>query len=318
MIRYSRTFLITICLLLSGAAQAKFDPEPFQNGTMRSVLAFDLRNEAAIETGLIIRDDGPHVPDTLRIILPFTSNSSSGNDQISALWGSYSNNTYISVVLPGTGAAFYPIGITSNIRYLNDTSDLDRIGDTIIFSQSGQIRSFIYRYPQDRPNEGAVAAFMRSVSSNVDAVAIALPSDAQAVEVKAGQTSNPAALFYTSRHVGYFPANQQSGVDKLILKYYLPATEAQKTIIEFLTKTFAVGIVPFITIVTTKTVGQTLTTRRKRMIVIGGVILQTILLSTFIMLSIHWAGAMTSSNMIDVAIGVLGGLAQLVVWWVAG
>jgi hypothetical protein len=233
MIRYFRIFLITICLLLSSAAQARFDPEPFQNGTMRSVLAFDLRNEAAIETGLIIRDGGLHVPDALRIILPFTSSASSGNDQISALWGSYSSNTYISVVLPGTGTTFYPIGITTNIRYLNDTSDLDRIGDTIIFSQSGQIRSFIYRYPQDRPNEGVMAAFMRSVSSNVDAVAVALPSDAQAVEVTAGQTSNPAALFYTPRHVGYFPAIQQSGIDKLILKYYLPATEAQKTIIEF-------------------------------------------------------------------------------------
>jgi hypothetical protein len=276
------------------------------------VVGIDLSDEANISAGVVIKDGESHEPTNTTIVLPFPTSKSGENAQILSTWGSYNGSTVISFVLPGTGVAYYPIDLTPVIQRDNRG---DSSSAQIALSEDGQARTFIYRYSPETPVEDAVSAFARKASLPINAVAVLLPRDARPLEVRPGKTSDPPDIFYKDR-VGFYPATRQGLSDRLELRYWLPATEGQKALIEFLTKFFALVAAPLATIIVTRVTGRVAGVRRRWVIVLG-VGIQCIVLLVIGTLSFRWSGAISTSNVIDLVIGILGAVISFVVWWIS-
>lgn len=165
------------------------------------------------------------------------------------------------------------------------------------------------------PSKVPVWAFARTASLPVDAVAVLLPQDARPLEVRPGKTSDPPDIFYKDR-VGFYPATRHGTSDRLELRYWLPATESQKAWVEFLTKLFALIAAPLATIIVTKVTGRVAGVRRHWVIVVG-VGVQSIVLLLIGTLWFRWSGATSTSNLIDVGIGIGGAVFSFVVWWIS-
>ena len=145
-------------------------------------------------------------------------------------------------------------------------------------------------------------------------MAVLLPEDARATEVKQGKTSDPPDLFYVGR-VGFYPATQQGTSDRLELRYWLPATEGQKAFVEFLTKFFALLAAPIATIIATKATSK-IAGARRHLVIIGGIAVQCVVFGLITMVWFRWAGATSTSNLIDMGIGALGVGISIIVWWI--
>jgi hypothetical protein len=305
--------MLSLLLSCVSPCLARFDPEPFQSDQVHVVVGIDLTDESAISMGVVIRDNESHEPKSARIVLPFPSTKAGGNDQILSTWGSYEKATYISLILPGTGVSYYPIELTPVIH--RSDGDLSTSDFPIVFAEDGQARTFIYRYPPEKPVEGSVAFFARSGALPVDAVAVLLPQDARPLEVRPGKTSDPPDIFYKG-HVGFYPATRQGVSDRLEIRYWLPATESQKALVEFLTKFFALIAAPLATIIVTRVTGRVAGMRRYLVIVVG-VSVQCIVLVLIGTFWFRWSGATSTSNLIDVGIGIIGAVISVVVWWIS-
>jgi hypothetical protein len=306
---------LTVLILDPPPCAAKFNPASFESDKTNIVLGIDLRDETNIEMGLVVRDSDSRTPEMTRIFLPFATVKAAGSDQVVSAWGSYNGLTYLSFVLPGNGSTYYSIELVPVVRRASGAADARTIPDPITVIESGQERTFIYRYLSENPADSGASKFFRSGALPVDAVAVALPEDARALEVKDGKTSDPEAYFYKDR-IGFFPAVQQGSVKMLELRYWLPATEGQKAVQELLTKLFALIGAPLATIIVTKVSGRS-AGRRRYWVIVGGVAVQIVVFVLITTFWFKWAGATSVSNLIDIVIGVLGIGISIIVWWIS-
>ncbi len=299
-------------LCVAGPAGAKFDPAVFQS-EKAVVLGIDLRDESNITVGLVVRDINSRKTEVAHVFLPFPSTKAMGSEQALPVWGSYNGFTYLSLVLQGSEQT-HSIEVAPIIRRVAGPLDVRSIQDPITFIEDGQTRTFIYRYLSGKLSDNPASRFLRSTSLPVDAIAVAIPPDAQSLAVKPGAISDPPPYFYQNS-VGFFPAVRQNSSDQLELKYFMPANENQKAFIELLVKIFALLGAPLATIALAQQINK-ISNSRKYIILSAGAGLQVFIFFLISTIWFRWVGATSISNIIDLVIGLLGIGVSVVVWWV--
>jgi hypothetical protein len=308
-----RFLVFVISVLLCRTATTAIDIKPFESDKADLELAIDLSNEFDIHFGLIIRQAEAKPQEFKHVVLPFPTTKAMGNEQLTSTWGSYNDSTYISYVSPGMATGYFSIEMLPAIFRTKEAKDAERTSAPIILISDGQTRTLLYRYPRKDYSESD-PHYADKNSDDIGLIGVLLPRDAKAFEVRPGFSSDPPELFYRDG-VGFYPGKGQGPSGRLEISYWLPATEEQKALIDFLGKLFAAILTPLVTIVLTKTTTPAQIIRRRQIITIG-ILVQLLVLAGLVYYSYQWEGGPSISNLGEAILGAVAGVLAIAVWWI--
>lgn len=316
-------FAFTGCL--SNRGNSKFD-HTICESKMTVVLCFDLRNDSAPVTGLLLSLKPNSVPQNHTLLLPFhteAANIISGR-QIFLSWGSYNLFTTVNYFTSQESNGIYVLELSPVFSELSDVTSLEQ---SLYYSASGLERVLIYKYPDtDVKVQGIISPSIGVFNTTLDAIAVTVPEFAKGVEINnSGQTAIPQH-FYEVNSTKFYPAysvtaNQNSGnsskIDKLEIRYQVPPTKSQEIFFQTLVKFFVAMVVPLIGLFLLKLPGHVdqITRRRNRIVIISLVAIEVIVIVTIIIMGFSRFNNSFLESIGDIFISICAGTLTFYIGW---
>lgn len=232
--------LIAIMSIIIGCSQKQssdnFDSTSFKQSPGAITLCFDLRNDANPKTGLLLKIPSKTLNESHTLALPFGSTNISTRKEIYSTWGSYDSTTLVRFYSLSNIGGNYEISVSPNFgatpsQWNDDIRDLP--SSSLFLLKYGLTRHFIYKYPDADPNKKQWLQEIGQINdTNIDFVAVALPSDSTGKEIKrTNQTSIPQPMVL--EEIKFFPATSKSdGINAIYVKYEIPPNKEQQVLIE--------------------------------------------------------------------------------------
>jgi hypothetical protein len=226
------------------AISSNFEPSDFIQDGLSLVLAFDLRNDEKPLAGLVVNRSSINTTISHSVLLTFPSFEPKSDLTLAGATGHYRNFTVVSFVPSGAGVGavtFVPLFSTPPPQ----NYDLSQLKGALYLLRSGLQRDFIYRYPDDFLMESLNPANLRSFAQDqFDAIAVAVPTNSQGVEIMSGQTAVPGHLSENTVTRFYPGKPPTPDIKTLHIRYEVPANKPQKDLANSLLSFISAIFVP--------------------------------------------------------------------------
>lgn len=342
--------LLFVTLLFGGCArkaESRFDHEAFTNEKYRLVACFDLRDDDRLTAGLVVRAGAsrviakatptpvqlsspsaagvksvtptpppaptPEVEQHL-VVLPFASSAAQGNRRLLSTWSSYNNMTVLTYV-SNQSSELRGVGISPVLGSASETGrPIESRKELVYLDRSGLERTFIYRYPRTL-DPGAPPELQYLPVDVIEAIAVAIPSDAKGVEIRDGQTAIPKSEF-SNGVARFYPANvKAAGADYLEIRYSLEASKPAKVISELILKLLAVLLVPCVELFLLGP-ADNFKPRTRKIVMIIGVVIQLAILGVLIWIAASVRGELGEKTLSELPIIVVGAIVAGLVFYI--
>jgi hypothetical protein len=242
------------------------------------------------------------------LVLPFECERVHVNENLLTTWGSYRSFTIINYVLSTSSGGSEAIGMFPRFGLPPKSPySLEDLRESLYFLRSGLERRFIYKFffsthsPYHRQ-----PALTRLSCDTLDAIAVAIPSRAERMEVRDGKTEIPAHEFDNGTARFYPGRTQDAKAGLLELRYRLPPTSTQKLVSGFLLRILGAILIPVLQLLLLGP-AEIINPRMRKIALWIGALVQLLILLILIWMTVHIWGESSLRNILDLAVIVVGG-----------
>lgn len=320
-----RTFLITFVIALVFAAPTIWATEQpranLQEDVVRNdrnykiVLGFDLRRDVHPQAGLLIhRQATSNTDEQHLILLPIpTTGSTAGTARLPTALGALDECcTIVSYIQSRNSVGDFMVPLAPS--FSPPPADANLLPGRLYLLRFGQDHRFIYKYPDpDTPALNGLANL--PFAEQPEAIAVALPKAEAGNELQGGPISNVKAMYETKVSRFYAASRDAAGANFLEVRFSVPLSSNQKTLLKLLAEFFGAILVPLLALAFVDS--KELRKRKWRHVVLaGGILLEIVALGWMGWLAYSSWGEDSLDSIGAVSIAIIAGLFSAVVLYV--
>lgn len=276
------------------------------------VLGFDLRRDVHPQAGLLIhRQSASNTDEQRLILLPIlTTGSTNGTARLPTALGSLDECcTIISYIQGRNSIGDFIVPLVPS--FSPQPADASLLPGRLYLLRFGQDHRFIYKYPDPETpaiNELANLPF----AEQPEAIAVALPKAEAGIELQGGPISNVKAMYETKVSRFYAASRDGAGANFLEVRFSVPLSSNQKTLLKLLAELFGTILVPLLALafVDSKELGKK---RWRHIVLSAGILLEIVALGSIGWLAYSSWGEDSVESIGAVSIAVIASLFSAVV-----
>lgn len=313
--------------------ETKFDADAFSSKDRYNlVLCFDLRDDDRPIAGLSIQGNAKQAilnsgsaatsgasQSSLQhfVILPFESEAVQKNRQLLTMTGSYKDFTLIGYIAYSDKTRTNGVGIAPVFGVQpQHPPEVEDLKESVYVLRSGLERRFIYKYrPSKTIPENWPSELQQIPLDLLDAIAVAIPSDAQGLVIRKNLSAIPQFEFDNDVAKFYPAYSDRTDAKYLEVKYAVQLSTPLKIIGDTAPKIIAAFMIPLLELALLSS-EQIFKRKTRRYVLIVGTAVQVLILAILIWLAVSVKGELMEKTIVELTSILLGAVLSAFVFYI--